>query len=72
MDDYTTDKRGDIGSMVRESSMNSMSNILKLISNNDFLKKLLKSNVLQGSITLILQQLVEKIDRTRLIAGSIM
>ncbi len=31
MNDYTVDKRGDIGSIVREGSMNTMINILKLI-----------------------------------------
>jgi len=76
MSDYTTDKRGDIGSMVREASMYSMANILKLLAKKskispDYNVKISAETVAR-SICLMLQQLVEKIDRTRLIAGSIL
>jgi len=76
MADYTTDKRGDIGSMVREASMYSMANMLKLLakkskSSPDYPVKI-SSETVSRCVCLILQQLVEKIDRTRLIAGSIL
>jgi len=76
MADYTTDKRGDIGSMVREASMYSMVNILKVLAkkyraNKDFGVKISGDTVFR-CVALMLQQLVEKIDRTRLIAGSLL
>ena len=72
MNDYTTDKRGDIGSMVREASMYGISNTLKLLAKSPVNLSKLSGMSVQKSLTLILQQLAEKIDRTRLIAGSIL
>jgi hypothetical protein len=89
MSDYTTDRRGDIGSIVRENSMKKMLEILLFINSNK-LQIIKKSNdkmeIEDSSINemnnvnelaykfvcLVLQQLVEKIDRVRLLAGSIM
>ena len=76
MNDYTTDKRGDIGSIVRESSMYSMMNVLKTLANKRKVNKdypiQVSENVVHGFVSALLKQLVEKIDRTRLIAGSIL
>lgn len=87
MSDYTTDRRGDIGSIVRENSMKKMLEILMLINSNKIKiegisslnenDKALNADAQKNELAykfvgLVLQQLVEKIDRVRLLAGSIM
>lgn len=75
MNDYTMDKRGDVGSIVREASMYVMLNLVKVVSSK--LKKnpnypiKITDKTIFTMICLLFQQLAEKIDRTRLIAGSI-
>lgn len=76
MNDYTTDKRGDIGSMIREMSMTVMLDIFMLLINHN--EKNPEKNVkIPEKFTFLfvsscLQQLVEKIDRVRLVAGSLL
>lgn len=78
MGDYSTDKRGDIGSIVREASMVVILNILKRwVASRCSVNKEMRSNLTVSSelmrsiICLVLQQLSEKIDRVRLVAGSV-
>lgn len=77
MDDYTVDRRGDIGSMVRETSMYAMLDIVKKLCDDHQTDEQTRANFLDVTTTekiigLLLQQLVEKIDKMRLIAGSIL
>lgn len=76
MGDYTMDKRGDIGSIVREASMYVMLNLIKEVSlkykkNPNYPLKITE-NIVFRVVCELFQQLAEKIDRTRLIAGSIL
>ena len=82
MDDYSVDRRGDIGSMTRESGMYALLDLVKLYcsgkKNDQSTQEKHESYnpITSESITLILglllQQLVERIDKMRLIAGSIL
>ena len=77
MGDYTTDKRGDIGSMIRETSMTMMLDLFVLIVTfNDKCpteeRKVFPEGFPYKFVALLLQQLVEKIDRVRLVAGSLL
>jgi hypothetical protein len=75
LDDYTSDRRGDIGSIVREAGMYGLYNIMTRIYTEELPQTataFLTPRNLQLIIGNLLQQLVEKIDKTRLIAGSIL
>jgi len=77
MADYTTDKRGDIGSMIREASMTIMLDIfLLIVTFNEKCPVEQKREINEifpyKFVALLLQQLVEKIDRVRLVAGSLL
>lgn len=74
MDDYTVDRRGDIGSLVREGGMYAWFQFLNLFTSSadPALDHPLNGELLVKIIGIFLQQLVEKIDRTRLVAGSIL
>ena len=76
MDDYSVDRRGDIGSLVRETGMYTLLDLIKTYTSADLKTKEvynpLTPEVLTQIIGLLLQQLVEKIDRMRLIAGHIL
>lgn len=63
--DYTQDKRGDIGAWVREASMVGLQGLVK--AHPASLTPNLAVKVLGG----IAQQSVERIDRTRALAGKI-
>lgn len=67
--EYTQDKRGDIGAWVRESSMTALQTLITLLAkrNTDLLTPSLVSKIAAN----IVQQAVEKIDRTRALAGRI-
>lgn len=67
LNDYTLDSRGDVGTIVREAAMIAIQDITQLIVNRDpfSLSEELVSSIFCG----ILKQCVEKIDRTRAIAG---
>ena len=75
MEDYSVDRRGDIDSMVRETAMYGMIELVSLYCSHDLVadqySPLTPETVLKV-FGLLIQQLVEKIDRVRLIAGSIL
>lgn len=75
MEDYTMDKRGDIGSWVRETAMKCIqvltASIAKAYRDNGMDQTALKSPVFKKLIGLIAKQSVEKIDNMRVIAGQI-
>jgi hypothetical protein len=63
-EDYAVDKRGDVGSFVREASMLALADLSQLgVVNNE------QMNLIIG---IILKQACEKIDRVRATAGSIL
>lgn len=69
------DKRGDIGSIVRECSMCVMCAILRVYISHKrkgITKIEIKSKTIYFFIRILLQQLAEKIDRVRLVAGSVL
>ncbi|XP_043272300.1 tubulin-specific chaperone D [Venturia canescens] len=68
--EYTTDSRGDIGAWVREAAMSGLHILTNLVSQANFFSILtepLMANVIGG----IAQQAVERIDRTRVQAGTV-
>jgi len=64
MDEYTLDNRGDIGAWVREASMTALFEIITQCP-----KELLIPHQVQQAVVGFMQQAVEKIDRTRGLAG---
>lgn len=66
LEEYTIDNRGDIGAWVREAAMNVLQQLLKSCP-ADRLDEEIVHNVMSG----LAQQSVEKIDRTRGIAGKL-
>ena len=77
MDDYSVDRRGDIGSIVRETGMYALLDLIKLYSKprdteQPSLNNPITSATMASIVGILLQQLVEKIDRMRLISGSIL
>lgn len=67
--EYTLDNRGDIGAWMREASMLGLETLTLLL--NKHKSELLTENLVTKIITGIGQQAVEKIDRTRALAGRI-
>lgn len=67
--EYTQDNRGDIGAWVREASMIGLQTVTLLV--NKLYRKFLTPELLTAVMTGIAQQAVEKIDRTRALAGKI-
>ncbi|KAJ8961404.1 hypothetical protein NQ318_014649 [Aromia moschata] len=67
--DYTHDKRGDIGAWMREASVTGLQTLTLLVTEHlpDVLTQDLMVKILSG----IAQQAVEKIDRTRALAGKV-
>lgn len=64
--EYTIDNRGDIGAWVREAAMNALYKLIITIP-HDFLDE----NKVHAVMCGLLQQAVEKIDRTRALAGKL-
>ncbi|KAK9871289.1 hypothetical protein WA026_011559 [Henosepilachna vigintioctopunctata] len=67
--DYTQDKRGDIGAWMREASMIGLQTLIILLTEVE--SKYLKPELVVKSLSSISQQAVEKIDRTRALAGKV-
>lgn len=67
--EYTQDNRGDIGAWVREAAMSGIQSVTILLakSNPNLLTKDLVTKLIAG----VAQQAVEKIDRTRALAGKV-
>lgn len=63
------DNRGDIGAWMREASMSGLETLTLLLNINK--PEFLTQNLVTKVITAIAQQAVEKIDRTRALAGKI-
>ncbi len=71
MEDYTIDSRGDIGSWIREASMNCFLQTLKCAAMycTEYLEDRQRNSRLMSAL---LKQAVEKIDRVRVTAGSVL
>lgn len=67
--EYTNDTRGDIGAWVREASMNGLEKMV--IMTAKWNKSLLNESLMTSIMGNIAQQAVERIDRTRFIAGKV-
>ncbi|KAK7003235.1 tubulin-specific chaperone D [Biomphalaria glabrata] len=67
MKDYTLDSRGDIGAWVREASMQALHDLTILIVNSGC--PLLTPETVKQVFCSLIQQALEKIDRTRRLAG---
>jgi tubulin-specific chaperone D len=61
-EDYTNDKRGDVGSFVRAATMQSLLEITQTAY-------VISNNMWERIISVLLRQIVEKIDRLRQVAG---
>jgi hypothetical protein len=77
MNDYAIDRRGDIGSIVREESMRSLYDLIVLIKKDETKKgqEILKADqpeFYERFLKALLQQLMEKIDRVRDVAGRLL
>ncbi|XP_064092677.1 tubulin-specific chaperone D-like isoform X2 [Macrobrachium nipponense] len=68
LDDYTMDRRGDIGAWVREASMSCLQHLTMAVIKKD--PALLKEDIVCEMMARICQQAVERIDRTRKVAGT--
>ncbi|XP_068211073.1 tubulin-specific chaperone D isoform X2 [Palaemon carinicauda] len=68
LDDYTMDRRGDIGAWVREASMTCLQHLTVAVIKKD--PALLKEDIVCEMMARICQQAVERIDRTRKVAGT--
>lgn len=66
LQEYTNDNRGDIGAWVREAAMNALYKLITSIPHN-----LLEAEKVHAIVTGLAQQAVEKIDRTRALAGKL-
>ncbi|KAF5398810.1 hypothetical protein PHET_08212, partial [Paragonimus heterotremus] len=68
--DYTLDSRGDIGSRVRETAMECLRRFLSFLTTNQLVDYIQPDLVLE-TVVCIVQQALEKIDRTRGVAGQV-
>ena len=71
LNDYSVDKRGDIGSHVRESAMSAFLSVLTNSLCDPASRGLLSGTLAAACITAIFRQCFEKIDRVRAHAGAI-
>ncbi|KAK5650202.1 hypothetical protein RI129_001231 [Pyrocoelia pectoralis] len=69
LSEYTQDNRGDIGAWVREASMSGLQTLTLLLAK--YKSNVLTSELVTKIMSGIAQQAVEKIDRTRALAGKI-
>ncbi|RUS69826.1 hypothetical protein EGW08_022413 [Elysia chlorotica] len=69
MKDYTLDSRGDIGAWVREAAMQALHDLSSLIVTSG--QQILTPEIVKQMMCCLVQQSMEKIDRTRALAGVI-
>lgn len=67
--EYTQDNRGDIGAWVREASMTGLQTLTLILGSQR--PTILCIDIVRKLATGIVQQAVEKIDRTRALAGKV-
>jgi hypothetical protein len=67
--DYTNDRFGDSGRLVRETACAQIVRLLKLINSNSQTKHFLTSSILHNSLSAILINVCSKIDDLRMISG---
>ena len=80
IDDYTLDKRGDIGLFTREATMYAIVDFLQMAGDclqseredKGGIYEVITAVLIRRCICVILKQLVEKIDRVRLVAGAVL
>ncbi|KAI8082900.1 tubulin-specific chaperone D-like protein [Halteromyces radiatus] len=70
--DYSTDQRGDVGSWVRSASMECIRYYMPLIARLDTVKVLSNLDTNGRMISMLMKQSVERIDRVRGLAGSVL
>ncbi|KAF8568233.1 hypothetical protein P879_06114, partial [Paragonimus westermani] len=70
LSDYTLDSRGDIGSHVRETGMECLRRFLSFLTTNRLVDYIQPDLVLE-TVACVVQQALEKIDRTRGVAGQV-
>ncbi|XP_037090362.1 tubulin-specific chaperone D-like [Pollicipes pollicipes] len=68
LEDYTSDNRGDVGAWIREAAIAGLQRVTLLISGEA--PGLLSADMVGRTMTGLSQQAVEKIDRTRCVAGA--
>jgi hypothetical protein len=72
LNDYSVDKRGDIGSLVREASMSAFLSVLtRILRDSANFADQLRGTLSNACITSIFRQCFEKIDRVRAHAGAV-
>ncbi|KAM9346639.1 tubulin-specific chaperone D [Symphorus nematophorus] len=69
MNDYTRDRRGDVGAWVREAAMSSLMEVTTLVAGSA--PEILLPDLVKGMMCCLAQQAAEKIDRYRAHAGNI-
>ncbi|KAK3885922.1 hypothetical protein Pcinc_009900 [Petrolisthes cinctipes] len=67
LDDYTVDSRGDIGSRVRETALNALKTLTQAVLEED--PGLISKDTVEDMMCRVCQQAVERINRTRKVAG---
>lgn len=68
LDDYTMDRRGDIGAWVREAAITALQTLTKMVLAKD--PCLLSEEIVGEMMARVCQQAAERIDRTRKVAGT--
>jgi hypothetical protein len=63
LDDYTVDRRGDIGAWVREAAMTGILQLIQTLATTN--AEMIPDTWMQHVMPKLAQQAVEKIDRTR-------
>ncbi|XP_043244301.1 tubulin-specific chaperone D-like [Amphibalanus amphitrite] len=68
LEDYTSDNRGDVGAWIREAAISGLQRVTLMVTGA--CPELLSDDMVRRTMTGLSQQAVEKIDRTRSVAGA--